>query len=661
MSGPPPPAGGLEHLIEKLRLSDNARPHSRTGSVETQFRPPPTSGHPHSVSHQQYRNVYPQQNGYIPPQSRQGQFPTGPTYPAPQNQRMYQQPGYGRPPQAFQQQMPSHASPRGVSLMDYVKSPGNQNAPPQQSSQQSPNMPRNYPQAQSQSPRVWRQREPQAPRHSQHFDTTGQIQYLEQIAQEEIPKVAMDPDEIKQKQEFRILLESTCQKALNEEYPESHGLLNFIPYGSMLSGFAVKGSDMDIICSINGTLPDLEPEIIPRLLEIALLKTGIGARALTRTRVPILKICQKPTEQLHSALLEEYEKWKEEKDNPKSDQKPEDITEPADETAKDLVLKTDPTLSTITNKGSTVSGATTVETTTDIDTKTIKLESSNEKNDQKQKEWRREKSLGPLDFPKSGVGFQCDISFRGLLGVHNTQLLRCYSACDPRVREMVLFVKSWAKKRKINNSYSGTLCSYGWVLLVLHFLMNVARPPVLPNLQLQFGAAGKKHIVDGHNVAFADDEVQLQHLAIQGQITQNKESLGALLRNFFHYYAHQGGRVIGGGFHWKEDVISIRNQGGLVSKASKGWTGASNTMVNNVEVRQRYLLAVECPIETDHNVARTVHHYGVVAIRDELRRAWSILEAVRNGRPLPGSLFDSVDDEKIEEPTRAGFSGQPSG
>ena len=48
---------------------------------------------------------------------------------------------------------------------------------------------------------------------------------------------------------------------------------------------------------------------------------------------------------------------------------------------------------------------------------------------------------------------------------------------------MGIFVKVWAKARKINTPYHGTLSSYGYVLMVLHYLMNVAKPPVIPNLQ----------------------------------------------------------------------------------------------------------------------------------------------------------------------------------
>lgn len=98
-------------------------------------------------------------------------------------------------------------------------------------------------------------------------------------------------------------------------------------------------------------------------------------------------------------------------------------------------------------------------------------------------------------------GIACDIGFENRLALENTRLLLSYATVDPsRVRPMVLFcerdmvipafeltvtpaVKVWTKRRKINSPYQGTLSSYGYVLLVLYFLIHVKNPAVLPNLQ----------------------------------------------------------------------------------------------------------------------------------------------------------------------------------
>ena len=313
-----------------------------------------------------------------------------------------------------------------------------------------------------------------------------------------------------------------------------------------------------------------------------------------------------------------------------------------------------------------------------------------------------------LEFPKTGAGVQCDINFSAHLALQNTLLLRCYSHIDGRVRPLVLFVKHWAKVRGVNTPYRGTLSSYGYVLMVLHFLVNVAQPFVCPNLQ-QLGynsqphpgtTEGKDETISckGRDVRFWRDEEAIMRLARSGEATQNTDSIGYLLRGFFEYYAHSGplSTLSGRGFDWGREVLSLRTMGGLLTKQEKGWTGAKTvTVVEQTtsepppppmvspdeqnpaeslgrepsqspgpvqpkerrqthspqkscevkEVRHRYLFAVEDPFETDHNVARTVTHNGIVAIRDEFRRAWRIIQAAGQGRPLEELLLQEATTE----------------
>ena len=245
-----------------------------------------------------------------------------------------------------------------------------------------------------------------------------------------------------------------------------------------------------------------------------------------------------------------------------------------------------------------------------------------------------------LDFPKSGVGIQCDINFSNRLALHNSTLLRCYSYCDPRVRPIVIFIKAWVKKRRINSAYESSLSSYGYVLMVLHYLVNIANPPVLPNLQHLNLSDDPDHIngpkqVDGYTVHFFRDEAAIQDLASQDDLTRNRASIATLIRGFFTYYgSHQPHTFV-----WTRDCLSLRTPGGIVSKQSKGWTAARIDQMDGgeqgaggkgKEVRQRYLIAIEDPFETEHNVGRTVSHEGICAIRDEFRRAHRMI--VRAGK-----------------------------
>ncbi|PNP53030.1 hypothetical protein THARTR1_06545 [Trichoderma harzianum] len=296
----------------------------------------------------------------------------------------------------------------------------------------------------------------------------------------------------------------------------------------------------------------------------------------------------------------------------------------------------------------------------------------------------------PLEFPKSDVGVQCDINFSAHLALQNTLLLRCYSHTDPRVRPMILFVKHWAKMRGINSGYRGTLSSYGYVLMVLHYLVNVAQPFVCPNLQ-QLAPAPPNNLTPaeiqstiscrGYNIQFWRNEEEIIRLASQNQLNRNTESVGHLLRGFFEYFAQTGmmGNGLSRGFDWGRNVISLRTHGGILTKQEKGWTGAktvyevqktdadashplprpdtqppaSPQATKNREVKEirlRYLFAIEDPFEIDHNVARTVTHNGIVSIRNEFRRAWRILRAAGNGNgngnTTQENLLQDVEDEK---------------
>lgn len=514
----------------------------------------------------------------------------------------------------------------------------------------------------------------------------------------------MSQTERDEKEAFRKELEQICQEVCATD-PERLPKVSIEGFGSFESGFASAGSDMDLVLVVKDSNPTIEcfspmEHDLPRSLEKRLLQIGIGAHLLTRTRVPIIKVCQDPGSTLLSKLRQEREKWDEldrDKKYPhlKSDEdehaedglsfaeatvpNSDDNTERPAESAPGVPVEGAPS-----NDDNPAVGTSSSEAQVDvnlskdtasnpapIDANAPTDNSAETEAAQKPKRepWTRERKAGPLDFPKDGVGIQTDINFFNPLGIHNTQMLRCYSLCDPRVRPMVLFVKSWVKRRKINSSYSGTLSSYGFVLMVLHYLINIANPPVLPNLQLPWRphdnctAQGVDRAdIEGWEVDFWRREEEIKSAAKHGVLTRNKDSLGALLAGFFQYYSSQGGYP---SFHWMGQVLSLRTKGGLLSKEEKGWVKAVTEQGAGKQVQHRYLFCIEDPFEQSHNVARTVTHNGIVAIRDEFRRAQRILRAVGEGVVQPGEigLFDElVDDGTVAEaPDWNGRGSQRSG
>ena len=76
---------------------------------------------------------------------------------------------------------------------------------------------------------------------------------------------------------------------------------------------------------------------------------------------------------------------------------------------------------------------------------------------------------------------EINLSFNHEVVIHNSALLRAYSSLHPKVRELVVLVKHWAKLRDVNDALQGTLSSYSFVLLVISFLQAKGFLPDLQN------------------------------------------------------------------------------------------------------------------------------------------------------------------------------------
>eukprot|EP00923_Selenidium_pygospionis_P020714 GHVN01035706.1.p1 GENE.GHVN01035706.1~~GHVN01035706.1.p1 ORF type:complete len:1168 (+),score=99.69 GHVN01035706.1:4187-7690(+) len=107
-----------------------------------------------------------------------------------------------------------------------------------------------------------------------------------------------------------------------------------------------------------------------------------------------------------------------------------------------------------------------------------------------------------------------DISFSHEIVIHNTRLMRTYSALDPLVSPLGLLIKYWAKQRGINQTMHQTFSGYQWMLIMIHYIQYACAhqpggsfKPILPNLQCDsFGSESLNNpdsiSSDGHNVSF---------------------------------------------------------------------------------------------------------------------------------------------------------------
>ncbi|KAF7825976.1 UTP:RNA uridylyltransferase 1 [Senna tora] len=199
------------------------------------------------------------------------------------------------------------------------------------------------------------------------------------------------------------------------------------------------------------------------------------------------------------------------------------------------------------------------------------------------------------------TGISCDICINNLLAVVNTKLLRDYAQIDARLRQLAFIIKHWAKSRGVNETYQGTLSSYAYVLMCIHFLQQ-RRPAILPCLQEMESTYSVA--VDDIECAFFD---QVEKLHDFGH--QNKETIAQLVWGFFYYWAYC--------HDYTSSVISVRT-GTIISKREKDWT----RRIGN----DRHLICIEDPFEVSHDLGRVVDKFSIKVLREEFERAADVLQ-----------------------------------
>ncbi|PIN15457.1 Polynucleotide adenylyltransferase [Handroanthus impetiginosus] len=206
-----------------------------------------------------------------------------------------------------------------------------------------------------------------------------------------------------------------------------------------------------------------------------------------------------------------------------------------------------------------------------------------------------------LKFVDPVTGISCDICINNALAVVNTKLLRDYAQIDARLRQLVFIVKHWAKSRRVNETYQGTLSSYAYVLMCINFLQQ-RRPAILPCLQRMETTYSKS--VGNVECSYFDQVEKLRNFGVK-----NGESIAQLVWGFFHYWAYC--------HDFENDVISVRT-GATFSKSSKGW----NTRVGN----DCHFISIEDPFEVSHDLGRVVDKNSIRVLREEFERAAEIMQ-----------------------------------
>jgi len=251
---------------------------------------------------------------------------------------------------------------------------------------------------------------------------------------------------------------------------------------------------------------------------------------------------------------------------------------------------------------------------------------------------------------------ECDLSMHNPLAVLNTSLLRSYAEINPVSRVMASVIKRWAKARDINDPARHTLSSYGYILMLLHFLTYHKRsgdglvspmgksprdnqaPFLLPNLQWMNSLWPESPPGTPYSEYREPPKLLMQHPR-QENVNVNSYfyplnkanleklrkrfpgqdlSLAILLASFFRYYAYD--------FDYKRHVVSLNstNGHGIVEREVKaeldGWRNYSAA------------LTIEDPFETFYDVAHVLRGGYYHRIRREFAVAYSKIADVAMGK-----------------------------
>jgi DNA polymerase sigma len=211
-----------------------------------------------------------------------------------------------------------------------------------------------------------------------------------------------------------------------------------------------------------------------------------------------------------------------------------------------------------------------------------------------------------------------DICILNDIAVANSDLLREYSILDPRVKLLMLSVKSWIKWKRIGSAAENTLSSYTWMIMCIFYLQCIGFLPTLqcPTFMKSHGPEyahdpkNRKHTVNGLHTSYLTSDTVLKKGVWKLPDEFKTTPVSGLLTGFFLFYARY--------FPQETTAVSIR-LGNLslqktVFKSSRLWR-----------------LAIEDPFETHdsycpHDLGTPMHEIGQNKVMVALKEAAEKME-----------------------------------
>lgn len=205
-------------------------------------------------------------------------------------------------------------------------------------------------------------------------------------------------------------------------------------------------------------------------------------------------------------------------------------------------------------------------------------------------------------------GLKVDISIENTIAIENTRLMALYMNLDDRVKPLAFALKVWCKSRAISHPEEGTLSSYSWTLMLIHYLQRT-QPPILPNLQENTANLEPfSHTYNGSVIDCYYDETPSFK-------SDSKLKVSDLLAGFFHYYAKV--------FDFDTQVVNIAPIFSDSSSSSRELEILTKKQKGRADW-ERKSIAIQDPFIDDRNTAVGCSPILAEWIFDEIHRASTI-------------------------------------
>ena len=198
------------------------------------------------------------------------------------------------------------------------------------------------------------------------------------------------------------------------------------------------------------------------------------------------------------------------------------------------------------------------------------------------------------------TGVKIDVSCKNANSIKKSRLLRYCVGLSPLVREYLLLLRYWARRRNLILSAFCKMNPYGWTLLALCFVLNFLRESCDLELPFPFTDPDREKFIDTG----------------EGKPPSEKESSDADLDAFAVFVAFCD---FVASFDFSAFTASLRSSGFITKEIEK------------IDERQKVCVLIEDPFDESDNAARNVTEIQLEHIKMECKR---IVELSNKGKPF---------------------------